>query len=119
MELAVHHVLFLKAIGVIYILMSVMAFCLYGVDKRAAIKQKQRISERTLHLTSFFGGWLGALLAQKVYRHKTQKQPFRFIFWLTILANILLVFAIMRSELVIEVMSGVINELLVRIQKMI
>ena len=33
------------------------------------------------------GGWPGALVARRVFRHKTTKQPFRTIFWVTVIAN--------------------------------
>ncbi|PHS15941.1 MAG: DNA-binding protein [Kangiella sp.] len=69
-------------------LISLLTFCVYAYDKSAAKKGKSRISERTLHLLSFFGGWSGALLAQKLLRHKTIKQPFRTIFWLSLFANL-------------------------------
>jgi uncharacterized membrane protein YsdA (DUF1294 family) len=32
-------------------------------------------------------GWPGALAARRVFRHKTTKQPFRTIFWGTVIAN--------------------------------
>ena len=35
----------------------------------------------------FLGGWPGALVGRKVFRHKTSKQPFRTIFWCTVIAN--------------------------------
>lgn len=71
-----------------YIALSTIAFILYAVDKSAARKNAQRVSERSLHLVALLGGWPGAMLAQKTFRHKTKKQPFRFVFWLTIMANI-------------------------------
>ncbi|MCE0559172.1 MULTISPECIES: DUF1294 domain-containing protein [unclassified Motilimonas] len=71
----------------VYSLMSVLTFALYGKDKSAARKKRWRVKERTLHLFALFGGWPGAMLAQQKFRHKTQKQPFRFIYWLTIVTN--------------------------------
>jgi len=71
-----------------YIALSIITFIFYAVDKSAARKNAQRISERTLHLASLLGGWPGAIIAQKTLRHKTKKQPFRMIFWLTVILNI-------------------------------
>lgn len=39
------------------------------------------------HLLALIGGWPGALLAQRLYHHKTKKPSFRFVFWLTVLGN--------------------------------
>jgi uncharacterized membrane protein YsdA (DUF1294 family) len=63
------------------VLMSPVCFALYGIDKRRATRQQVRISERTLHLAAFVGGWPGAWLGQRVFRHKTEKFLFRMVFW--------------------------------------
>lgn len=52
--------------------MSVIAFALYGIDKRKAIKHKWRIKEIMLLSFGFFGGAVGALLGMKVFHHKTK-----------------------------------------------
>ena len=72
---------------VVMLVMSVAAFVLYRADKSAAIRGAWRVRESTLHLVSLLGGWPGALLAQRVYRHKTRKPQFRLIFWLTVGPN--------------------------------
>ena len=46
---------------------------MFGADKSAAIKQKQRIPNRVLLLTAVFGGSLGALAGMYTFRHKTKK----------------------------------------------
>ena len=33
-------------------------------------------------------GWPGALMAQQVFRHKTRKGSYQFVFWLAVLANL-------------------------------
>ncbi|WP_262694647.1 DUF1294 domain-containing protein [Kordiimonas aquimaris] len=78
---------FLSIIG-FYASISLITFVIYGFDKRAAEKQKQRVSENMLHLLAVVGGWPGALLAQRYWRHKTRKQPFRIVFWVTVAANL-------------------------------
>lgn len=52
--------------------MSVIAFILYGIDKRKAIKHAWRIKEAVLLSVGFFGGAVGALLGMKVFHHKTK-----------------------------------------------
>lgn len=71
----------------LYTIASVLTFMLYGTDKRAARRNTPRIPESTLHLLALFGGWPGALAAQHVFHHKSRKQPFRTVFWVTVVAN--------------------------------
>ncbi len=68
---------------------SAFTFILYGSDKSAAKQGAQRTPESLLHWGALLGGWPGALIAQSVFRHKTRKQPFRFIFWMTIVLNLI------------------------------
>ncbi|MGB8020421.1 MAG: cold shock and DUF1294 domain-containing protein [Candidatus Nanopelagicales bacterium] len=72
-----------------YGLFSGVAFLLYSADKSAAEQGRWRTSESTLHTVDLVGGWPGALVARRVFRHKTIKQPFRTIFWVTVIANCL------------------------------
>lgn len=71
----------------IYPLMSVIAFALYGYDKRQARAQGQRTPEKLLHATELLGGWPGALVAQQVFRHKTRKVSYQLVFWLVVLLH--------------------------------
>lgn len=77
-----------KALLVWYLVIGVVTFFVYSKDKRAAINGNWRVPEKTLHIFSVAGGWLGALIAQDKLRHKTQKQPFRSIYWLTMVINV-------------------------------
>lgn len=70
-----------------YGLFSVVAFATYGADKSAAERGAWRTPEANLHTIALLGGWPGALVARRVFRHKTTKQPFRSIFWGTVIAN--------------------------------
>ncbi|MEZ9997037.1 DUF1294 domain-containing protein [Vibrio lentus] len=71
-----------------YLVIGSVTFVVYAKDKRAAINGNWRVPEKTLHIFSVAGGWLGALIAQDKLRHKTQKQPFRAIYWLTVVINV-------------------------------
>jgi uncharacterized membrane protein YsdA (DUF1294 family)/cold shock CspA family protein len=71
-----------------YVVLSVVTFFAYGLDKRSAEKHQWRTAESTLHLLDVAGGWPGALIAQRVFHHKTVKQPFQTIFWFTVVANL-------------------------------
>ncbi|MBF9002862.1 DUF1294 domain-containing protein [Vibrio nitrifigilis] len=72
-------------------LMSLITLIMYGVDKRASIKGCWRTPEKTLHGWTLLGGWPGALIGQTLFRHKTQKQPFKTWLWLCTLLNIIAV----------------------------
>ncbi len=72
----------------IYIGISLLAFIMYAIDKSASQNGEWRTPENTLHFLSLIGGWPGALIAQKKLRHKSRKQPFRFIFFVTIFINL-------------------------------
>jgi uncharacterized membrane protein YsdA (DUF1294 family) len=63
----------------LYLAFNLLAFALYFLDKTAARNGHRRISERTLLMLAFLGGSIGAVAAQKLLRHKTQKEPFRSI----------------------------------------
>ncbi|MFQ6170850.1 DUF1294 domain-containing protein [Oryzobacter sp. R7] len=64
---------------------------LYRLDKAAAQRADRRIPESTLHLLDLLGGWPGGLVARHAFRHKTRKQPFRTVFWLTAVLSAALV----------------------------
>ena len=59
-----------------FVIMNILAFIIYGVDKSRARKNKWRISEATLILLAFFGGALGASLGMIIFHHKTKKRKF-------------------------------------------
>jgi uncharacterized membrane protein YsdA (DUF1294 family)/cold shock CspA family protein len=71
----------------LYIVASLLTFIMYALDKSAAKNGAWRTQESTLHLLSIAGGWPGALIAQIKLRHKSKKQSFRSVFWVTVLLN--------------------------------
>ena len=74
----------------VYAMVNVIAFTLYGIDKRRAKKNLWRIRERTLLLaTGLFGG-VGAWLGMKVFRHKTQHMVFKVLVPIMAIAQMLL-----------------------------
>ena len=71
----------------LYLVASLLTFIAYAIDKSAARKGGWRTQESTLHFLSLVGGWPGALVAQQVLRHKSSKQAFRSVFWVTVILN--------------------------------
>lgn len=51
---------------------NVVAFAVYGADKRRAKKGKRRVPEKTLFLLAAVGGSAGALAGMRSFRHKTR-----------------------------------------------
>ena len=72
----------------VYLAASVLSIIVYAMDKSAAQRDAWRTPESTLYVLSMAGGWPGALVAQQTLRHKSSKQSFRFIFWLTVIVNV-------------------------------
>jgi uncharacterized membrane protein YsdA (DUF1294 family)/cold shock CspA family protein len=66
---------------------SAVAYMAYALDKHAAEHGRWRIPESTLHSLEMLGGWPGALLAQRVMRHKTRKASYRAGFWMSVIVN--------------------------------
>ena len=60
---------------------------MYGFDKSAAQRGRQRTPENTLHIVALLGGWPGALLAQDLFRHKSSKAEVQWMFWTTVVVN--------------------------------
>ena len=58
------------------IIINVLAFAMYGIDKRKAVKGRWRISEAALLTVAALGGSLGSLLAMELFRHKTKHKKF-------------------------------------------
>lgn len=73
------------AVGVVAL--SGLSFAAYGIDKRRSSNGGRRVRERTLHLMALAGGWPGALLGQRMFRHKTKKVSFLVGFWLTVILH--------------------------------
>jgi uncharacterized membrane protein YsdA (DUF1294 family) len=73
---------------VFYLIISAVTFIVYALDKSAAKQHRWRIQENTLHLLSLLGGWPGALAAQRILRHKTQKVTFQIVYWATVGFNL-------------------------------
>lgn len=58
------------------VIINLMTFLLYGLDKQKAKNHQWRIPEKTLLGMALVGGSIGALGGMKVFRHKTRKPKF-------------------------------------------
>jgi uncharacterized membrane protein YsdA (DUF1294 family) len=72
-----------------YILLSLITFTVYGIDKRKATRGTWRVKEQTLHLLELFGGWPGGFCAQRYFHHKSRKTKFQIVFWMVVAVHLL------------------------------
>jgi uncharacterized membrane protein YsdA (DUF1294 family) len=73
------------------IVINVVTFLVYGIDKWKAKQSKWRISEATLLLLAIIGGSVGAWLGMKTWHHKTMHKKFKYGLPLILLAQIALI----------------------------
>ena len=76
------------------IVINVVTFLVYGIDKWKAKQGSWRISEATLLILAVIGGSFGALFGMKVWRHKTMHKKFKYGLPLILLAQIALIYLI-------------------------
>ena len=76
------------------LLINIVSFTLYFIDKKLAILHKYRIPEVVLILFSILGGSLGSLVSMYLFHHKTKHlkftilNPLILIIWLYIVLKI-------------------------------
>lgn len=70
------------------LLINVLTLAMYGADKMAARRAMRRVPEATLLVFGLIGGWPGAIIGQQLFRHKTQKQPFKTYFIVNVIVSI-------------------------------
>ena len=80
-----------KYLIIIYLVWNLITFLLMGIDKRKAIKDARRISEKTLILSAFLMGAVGSILGSMAFHHKTQKTKFRILLPVALVVNIAVV----------------------------
>lgn len=75
---------------------NITTFIAYGVDKKAAINKTWRVPEKDLHSLEFLGGWIGAFVGQKFFKHKTSKKSFQATYKLMIVLEFLAIFGLLK-----------------------
>lgn len=84
----------IKYILIYLVLINLISFILFFIDKQKAKKDKWRIKERTLHISSFLGGVLGSITAMILFHHKTKKRGFVAITALALIFNIYVMYQV-------------------------
>ncbi|MBP5582411.1 MAG: DUF1294 domain-containing protein, partial [Bacteroidales bacterium] len=62
---------------IFFIIINIVTFFAFGVDKYKAQHNKWRIPESTLLTMAMLGGSIGALVGMRFWRHKTLHNKFR------------------------------------------
>ena len=63
---------------IIWLILNLISFLQFGIDKAKARRGSWRIPEKTLFLTAIIGGSVGAWLGMQVFRHKTKHASFKY-----------------------------------------
>ena len=80
---------------VLMVFMSLISFVLFAIDKKKAIKGKERIKEKTLLLSTIINGAMGSFLARIICRHKTDKIYFTITIYLSLLFQLFTLLVLM------------------------
>ncbi len=68
---------------------NLSTFLFYGYDKLIAGSSLLRVPEWVLHSLSIAGGSPAGLVAQKIFRHKTIKGSFQFVYWAIVIIQVI------------------------------
>ena len=82
----------------ILVIMNLIGYMSMWSDKRRAIKNKYRISEKTLFIIALLGGSLGSILGMNQFRHKTKHWYFKYGMPLILIIQIALISLIMAKN---------------------
>ena len=77
------------------IVINIVTFLVYGIDKWKAKQGSWRISEATLLILAVIGGSIGALLGMKIWHHKTMHKKFKYSLPLILLVQIALIYLLL------------------------
>ena len=76
---------------IVYAIVNVFVFALYGYDKSKAVNKEWRVPESTLILAAFFGAF-GGFLGMRFFHHKTQKPKFYIVYVFAILHAVVILY---------------------------
>ena len=82
----------IKLITIYLLTVNLVAFILFGLDKRRAKRGEWRIPEKTLYTLALAGGTPGALAGMRFFRHKTRHYTFTLGLPAILLVQLLLIY---------------------------
>ena len=82
------------------VIINLIAFAIFGIDKKRAKKGQWRIPEKTLFLSAILGGSIGAILGMYVFRHKTKHWYFQIGIPAILIAQIVIVYLLVNKGII-------------------
>ena len=86
-------------IFIYFFIINIIGFILIGYDKKMAVVNRYRISEKKLLLIVFFGGIIGSGWAMLFFRHKTSKASYLLKFFGIIMFEIMFFVLILNNKI--------------------
>lgn len=75
----------------LFLILNIVAFALYGIDKFKAKRGSWRIPEAVLFGIAVPGGAIGAIAGMFCFRHKTRKDLFRYGLFCVLLIQLIII----------------------------
>lgn len=86
----------LESISIIIVIINIVTFIIYGIDKYKAKKGKWRIPENSLIGLAIIGGSIGAYLGMRVWHHKTMHLKFKYGIPLIIVIQLVIAYMLVK-----------------------
>ena len=86
----------LESFSIIIVIINIVTFIIYGIDKYKAKKGKWRIPENSLIGLAIIGGSIGAYLGMRVWHHKTMHLKFKYGIPLIIVIQLIIVYMFVK-----------------------
>lgn len=90
---------FMQMVLIYLVVINVLTFLTFGIDKWKAKKAKWRIREAALLVLAVLGGSVGAWLGMKVWHHKTLHKKFKYGVPLILVVQLVLLLAFLKAYL--------------------
>ena len=88
---------FMQMVLIYLVVINVLTFLTFGIDKWKAKKAKWRIREAALLVLAVLGGSVGAWLGMKVWHHKTLHKKFKYGVPLILVVQLVLLLAFLKA----------------------
>ena len=86
----------LESISIIIVIINIVTFIIYGIDKYKAKKGKWRIPENSLIGLAIIGGSIGAYIGMRVWHHKTMHLKFKYGIPLIIIIQLVIAYMFVK-----------------------